>query len=169
MKTAQERFSLFLVGICILQILSYAPLMPEHMASHFNGEGVPNGWSPRTAFFGLYLGLLVILFLAFRVLPGLISHFPDSIINLPNKGYWLAPERRAATFHLIRERMMLMGNGVLIFCIATFHLVFKANLTDARRMSAEAMWLILAVLLIFIVAWTISFVRLFRIPPEKSS
>ena len=167
MKTTQERIFLLLMGVCVLQILYYAPHMPERMASHFNSAGDPNGWSTRTVFFVLYGAMLNILFLAFRVLPSLFPRFSDNIINLPNKAYWLAPERRAATFFLIKERMVFLGNGVLIFFIATFQLVLMANLTDTRRMNAEVIWLVLACLLMFTMAWTFTFIRLFRMPPAK--
>jgi|MudIll2142460700_1097286.scaffolds.fasta_scaffold191739_1 uncharacterized membrane protein len=168
MKIAQNRFFLFLVVICILQILYYAPRMPEQMASHFDAAGAPNGWSTKTVFFGLYLGILGLLFLSFRVLPGLISRFPESMINLPNKEYWLAVERKDETFLRIRERLMYMGNGVVIFLIATFQLVLLANFTEDRRMNAEVLWILLLLFLIFTLSWTIKFIRLFRMPSEKS-
>ena len=168
MRMVQERFFLLLVALCILQILYYAPLMPEHMASHFDGAGAPNGWSTKTAFFGLYLGILGLLFLSFRVLPGLLPRFPESMINQPNKEYWLAVERKDETFLRIRERLMYMGNGVVIFLIATFQLVLLANFTEDRRMNAEVLWILLLLFLIFTLSWTIKFIRLFRMPSEKS-
>jgi uncharacterized membrane protein len=167
-KTVQDRVFLFLVVICILQMLYYAPLIPEHMASHFDGAGAPNGWSSKMVFFGLYLGILGLLFLSFRVLPRLISRFPESMINLPNKEYWLAAERKDETFLRIRERLLFMGNGVVIFLIATFQLVFLANLTKDRRMNAEVLVALLVLFLLFTFFWTIRFIRLFRIPTEKN-
>jgi len=166
MKTSQERIFLFVAAISILQIMYYAPLMPMQMASHFDGGGLPNGWSPRTVFCGLYVGIVVLLFLSFRILPAMLSRFPDSMINLPNKKYWLATEQRAATFHMIKENLLFLGNGVLIFCLATFQLVFLANLTEGHRMNAGALWVLLVLLLIFVLSWTVRFIRSFRLPPE---
>jgi uncharacterized membrane protein len=167
MKTTQERIFLFLSSIGILQMLFYASLMPERMASHFGGSGEPNGWSGKAAFFGLDAGILVMVFLSFRILPGLLSRFPDAMINLPNKDYWLAPGRRDETFSRIKDLLVSLGNAFLTFLIITFQLVILANLKEGSRLNSEALWILLAVLVFFTIVWAIRFIRMFRIPADQ--
>ena len=168
MKTNQQRIFLVLVSIGIMQILFYAPRLPEHMASHFGGSGDPNGWSGKTAFFGLDAGILVMVFLLFHALPGLLSRFPDAMINLPNREYWLAPERRAATLSRIKDHLVSLGNGIIIFLTATLQLVIRANLTEDRHLNSKVLWILLAVFAVFTIVWSIRFVRMFRMQAGQS-
>ena len=39
---------------------------------------------------------------------------PNAVINLPHRDYWLAPERRPATFEFIRRQMMRFGTAMLV-------------------------------------------------------
>ena len=48
-------------------------------------------------FFGLQAFVLVVVTACFAILPAVIEGLPPRMVNLPNKDYWLAPERRAAT------------------------------------------------------------------------
>jgi uncharacterized membrane protein len=75
-----------------LMLYSYFTL-PDKVAIHFSGGGVPNGWMSKLNYvisFGL-LGILIPLFIIwiFHITPNL----PKGLINLPNKEYWLAPDQ----------------------------------------------------------------------------
>jgi len=167
MRSVQTRVFLFLIAVAALQAAYYAPLMPERMASHFDGAGHANGWSTPRTFFGLSAGMLVLFTVVFRVLPMQIHRFPDELINLPNKGYWLEPRRREATFQRINDGLLFLGNITFAFLLAVFQLVFQANLREDRRMDAGMMWALLAVLLATSLVWSIRFVRGFRVPSTK--
>jgi len=162
MKTIQERIFLLLVSVSILQVLFYASLMPVSIASHFNGDGEPNGWSSRTAFLGLYSSIFIMVVLLFRFMPGFLSRFPDAMINLPNKDYWLAPGRRAATFSTIKDRFICLGNGLMTFLIVMFQLVVQANLTEGSRLNSKALWILLSVFVVFTISWTVNLIRMLR-------
>ena len=79
MVRTRERNFTILIGLCVLQIVYYWPLMSERMVSHFDGAGNPNGWSSRSTFFCLYAGLTVMIIFMFR--------FPASLISMPNREY----------------------------------------------------------------------------------
>jgi hypothetical protein len=136
------------------------------MASHFDGAGNPNGWQSRSAFFGLSLGVVLVLTCCFRVLPSLLHRFPDGLVNIPNKDVWLSPARRKGTFALLKDRMVLFGNATLLFLMAVMQLVVQANLDPALRISAGVVWVLLAVYLFFAIAWTAGLLLRFRKPPK---
>lgn len=167
MMRNRERFFIILISVCILQFVYYWPLMPEPMASHFDGSGNPNGWSSRRAFFCLYAGLTVMVIFMFRILPSLLRWFPDSLISLPNREYWLASERRQVAFSLITDRLLLFGNGTLIFFVTIAQLVFLANLKNMLRISADAMWCLVIIYVIFTLAWTINIIHRFKTIPKR--
>ena len=167
MMRTRGRFFIILISVCVLQLVYYWPLMPERMASHFDGAGKPNGWTSRRAFFCLYTGLTVMFIFIFRILPSLLRRFPDSLISVPNREYWLASERRQEAFSLISDRLLLFGNGTLIFFVAIVQLVFQANLKNMLRMSAEAMWCLVIIYVVFTLAWTVNIIHQFKTIPKR--
>ncbi len=162
MKNGAQKFFLLLVIVSFLQMLYFWSLMPDRMASHFDGTGQANGWAPRSVFFILYAGLTALLLILFQVLPRQLKRFPDNLINLPNRSYWLAPERREATFAAIEQQMTVFGNATMMLIIGTMQLVFKANVKGSRRISGETMWIMLAAYVFISIIWTVQFVRGFR-------
>lgn len=166
-RSLAEKVFLFLVGLWVLQLLYYYPLMPGSMASHFNAAGKANGWMAKEGFFLLSLGTLVFFVAVFLILPRFLRHVPDALINLPNKSHWLAPERRASTFGAIRGRIMQVGSATALFMLVLFQLVLHANLSGGNRLPAEVMWGLTAVYVAFCLVWTVLFIRSFRMPKTR--
>jgi uncharacterized membrane protein len=151
----------FLIGVFVAQCIYYYPNLPEIMASHFDGAGVPNGWMSKQSFYileGFILGLII---LEFTFLPWVIGKMPNRLINMPNKDYWFAEERRAGTIDVIRHFFEWFSAALLALFTAVNQLVFRANLNNENLSSG--VWLILGAFLLFVVVWLIKFVRRFRI------
>ena len=151
----------FLVIGFIGQILYYYPNLPEKMASHYNALGEPDNWMAKQSFLILEVVILLIIIAEFTLLPLLIKQMPNSLINLPNKDYWLAEERRDETFSLIRIYMEWFSVGLLGLFIAINEMVFRANLTN-QKLSNSA-WIALIVFLIFVGIWLTKFILQFRV------
>src|SRR3972149_10891183 len=84
-------------ALALLQLAAYYPFLPEKVASHFNFAGKADGWWDKEYFAVFWAMLLAFLVGTFALTEYLVSKAPDSVINLPNKDWWLAPERRAET------------------------------------------------------------------------
>src|SRR5579864_538570 len=95
--------SIFLVFVLVgaMQYLYYAPRLPEIVASHFGISGVANGWQTKTAFFGIEVAMILLATVISFGVPRLIEAMPVSLINLPNKEFWLGSERREDTLSYI--------------------------------------------------------------------
>jgi uncharacterized membrane protein len=101
--------------------------LPERMASHFGPSGAPDGFMPRADFvtvMALTGGGTVLLL---TLLPQLLRFVPAELINMPNREYWLAPERRAQTLARLGVWMAWLGvlTGALI--AAVVELTIRAN------------------------------------------
>lgn len=153
---------LFLIGIFVGQIVYYYPNLPEMTASHFNGFGEPDGFVSRQSFVLLESLILTLIVFEFALLPVLIEKMPDSLLNLPNKDFWLAPERRAETFLTIRRSFEWFSIMLLSLFIAVNQLVFRANI-NRENLPPVKMWLIVGAFLFFVALWLINFMRRFRI------
>lgn len=157
---------LLLIGAAV-HTAYYYPKLPALMASHFDAQGNPDGWSPKESFFtahmltfaGLSLFLLAMSF-ATRVMPAWM-------VNVPNKDYWLAPERRSESLAYVSRVLLWISNGTMLFLIAGVDSVFCANLAPPVRMPAE-FWGWLAGFVLFVIVLTVQLHLRFRRPGKQS-
>lgn len=152
----------FLIGVFAAHFIFYYPNLPEVMATHFNAAGEPDGWMSKQNSLIFEVVLLFIIISEFTFLPLLIEKMPDTLINLPNKEFWLAAERRAETFDVMRAFFEWFAVALLTLLIVVNHFIFTANL-KRENLPASAMWLIVGTFLIFTIAWMIKFLRHFKI------
>jgi uncharacterized membrane protein len=156
----------FLALACLLMMAFYYPKMPQRMASHFAADGAPNGWMPREAFFLIMLlvtaSSAVITFFA----PWQIAGKSNARINLPNREYWLAPERRDATMRIIATMMAWFGCGLLFVLISGTYLALQANLAADHQFNSAAMLVVLGVFLLGLLSLIARFVRRFQRVPS---
>jgi hypothetical protein len=122
--------------------------LPDRVASHFNGSGVADGWMSRDANFFLSAGILVGLTASFALLGFMMRRLPGRWINLPNKGYWLAPDRADTTRGSLATWCWVFGTLLNVFLLFVFHMVFLANTADPVAMNNTAM---MAGLLVYLV------------------
>jgi uncharacterized membrane protein len=137
--------------------------MPARVASHFNARGVPDGWMPRSSYtlatISMTIGLAIFLVAAFS-----ITRFaPDAMINLPNRDFWLDPERRQQTCDTIFRYGVWLAILVTVLFLVMHLFVVAANAAQPVNLSNEV-WIILAVFLLTFIAWAVLFMRQFRLP-----
>jgi len=147
---------------------SYYSQLPDVVASHFNGRGVPNGWQTKSAFFMVFAGVSALAAVIGFVIPRIISAMPPQLINLPNKQYWLSPERLAETQAFLNNYFAWFGCAVFLVIILTFDYAIQSNLHPQNRPDVSRMWYILAGFLAFVVVWIIRIMTKFLRPPQDS-
>lgn len=152
----------FLFGI-LLAVASVQ--LPERVASHFGFSGEANGWMSRNAYL-VFMAFFGMIFPMIAPLAGLlVGKVPASAINLPNKEYWLAPERREGTVAFLIAQLLRLAVLELGLVIVLHQLVIDANRRDPPRMSGMV-WAVLVVFLAFIAGWIFSLMKHFKSPPS---
>jgi len=101
--------------------------LPAVVASHFGAGGAANGFSDKGTYTMLMLALVVGMPLLFAASTLLVRALPPELINMPNKKYWLAPERRAATIDALASLLLQFGVVVAVFLCFMHWLVVRAN------------------------------------------
>ena len=117
-----------LEALAALQIAYYFRKLPGVVASHFNAAGIANAWQTKQTFMETYGIVLLGIAAVYFVVPRLLFTLPPEMIHLPNKRYWLAPERRTQTLDDFADRFAALGAGTLALVVICFQLVFQANL-----------------------------------------
>lgn len=158
-----RRIFFALVALALVQIVYYYPQMPDVVASHFDGLGAANDWAGKNAFFGLYLAIIVMLIAVFEFVPRWSLTRSNFGMKIPNRDYWLAPERIEQTKAFFRRQMFIMGIAHLLLTMYAIQLAILANFDPQPRLHPSIGWA-LALYFLFLAAWLIFFYRHFKKP-----
>lgn len=151
---------ILLVAGFIGHIFYYYPNLPEQMATHFNAKGEADSWMSKSGFVLFESALLFLIVAKFTFLPFLMAKLPNSLVNLPNKDYWLSEEKKAETFSIISQYFDWFSIGLLSLFIVINDLVFRANIN--KQNLSDFIWIPLVVFLIFVGIWTIRLILRFK-------
>jgi serine/threonine-protein kinase len=155
------------IGITLLIAVGHGiwayTVLPERVASHWDGAGNPNGYMSRDGFVSFYLWLMVGLSTLFGGIGALVRVTPDDAVNLPNKEYWLAPERREATITTITQQMNAFTIMLNAFMIGIHQLSIMANLTPDKHLS-NGVWVLLVGFLGGTGFWVYKMITEFKVP-----
>jgi uncharacterized membrane protein len=136
--------------------------LPTLVAAHFDAAGRPNGYLAREPYIAILLLITVLVPLLVVVIPHRAFSHPDARLNLPNRDYWLAPERRAATVRFLSRQTSLFAWLVVVFLCYTQWLVVRANALTPPSLDSRAFLGGLALFLVCTLLWIVRLVRRFR-------
>ncbi len=158
-----RRIFFALVALAVVQVIYYYRQMPDVVASHFDGLGAPNDWASKQGFFGLYLAIILLLVAVFEWVPRWSENRGRFGMKIPNRDYWLAPERVAQTKSFFRRQMFIMGIVHLLLAMYAIQLALLANLDQQPILHPSIGWA-LVLYFIFLGIWLIHFHLHFRKP-----
>jgi len=164
-----RRARVLLLGLVVVALFEAARqwnLAPSVVPSHFDAAGRPNAWSSRNAFFTLQVAVTLGIAALFIVIPRLLKVTPASLINLPNKRYWLAPERREETMDRLASYFDIFASATVLLLMAVFELASLASRGGGLGMNFFLPALVSY--LVFSAGWTVALIRTFaNVPDEK--
>lgn len=170
MQNSRLPRSIFVVVAILAAIYfwsTYARL-PDVVASHFNARGVANGWQPKSLFFEFFAGAVAIAGLLTFGIPAIFSKIPVSVINLPHKEYWLAPERKAESLALLNRSFAWFGCAVLLIVTTAVNYAIGQNLHPGGPLGALLLLGVLAGFLVFVISSSVRMLSHFSRPPRDS-
>jgi hypothetical protein len=135
--------------------------LPPRVASHFNGAGAPDGWMLRNSYLwsmaGVALGMTVIVVGIFYS----IRFFPPSMIHMPNRDYWLAPDRRKETFEVFFRAGLWLATLQAALLLGVHFLIVAANASKPVLLSSHV-WFLLVAFLLAMITWAYFLIQRFR-------
>jgi hypothetical protein len=152
-----------LLGVSVAQGIVQGADLPDVVASNFDGSGRAHGWMSRAGFLALHFGMVGLLGALFLVLPVLLVRLPPQLVNLPNRDYWLAPERRVQTMERLASDLDRFGLATVAFLVWVMDTVIRANLSAEPRLGDAFVW-VLGAYLVFAGWWTVRIFRRHRVP-----
>ncbi len=151
---------LVLIYACFLGFWAWSgPQLPSRVATHFNFSGEPNGWMTRAGNqeFMLLFGFGFPLFLVF--ICWATRFVPTGFVNIPNRQYWLAPERREHTSSYLVHHSLWLACLAVLLCIGIDYATLEANKQAPPHLSTPLVLLIIGLFLTGTAVWV---VRLFQ-------
>lgn len=162
MKLIPFYIFVFIIATAISQAVFYYPVLPDPLATHFGSGGQANGWMSKDGFFVVEAVLFLIMIFSFIVMPWLFEKNKVSAgINVPNKEYWLAPERIDYFYKYFRVSFLWFGVATLILLAGVMQLTFEANLQPVPVLNNTKFIILFGGYMTFVIIWMISFYRKF--------
>ncbi len=144
---------------------SLAGGLPEIVAIHFDASGNPNGFTTRDDcrqfMLSFTLGAPIFIVLVTGLIPRL---FPPSMINIPNRSYWLAPARVAQSLGFLSEQGVWFGCIFLVFLSSVDELLAKANSVAPAAFPTGLFAGSIVLLFAAIGVWALRWFKRFRLP-----
>jgi len=142
-------------------------VLPERVAIHFDLGGLPDSWASDLNSTLLMLTVQALVFVSLYFSPKLLTMQPSRWISLPNRNYWLAPERRSEAVAKFNQLMWQFGTAVYFFLLLAGALAMRANMTEPARLEQGVLLIGFAIFLAYTAYWTIALLRAFRIPSSR--
>jgi uncharacterized membrane protein len=143
-------------------------ILPERVAIHFGLGGLPDSWASNLNSTLLMLGIHALVFVSLYFSPKLLATMPSRWISLPNRNYWLAPERRSEAVAKFSQFMWQFGTAIFLFMLLAGVLTMRANLSEPVRLEEGVLLIGLAIFLAYTAYWTLALLRAFRVNTESA-
>ena len=138
--------------------------MPNEVASHFDASGNADGFVARDSYLILMVTVIAFTTLFVGGIGTFLPSLPDDLINLPNKSYWLAAERKADSLRYVSRWLQVSAAAIAVFLCYVHWLVLQANATDAKQLDSSFLYAGIGLLLAGTVWGLVSLFKRFRKP-----
>jgi hypothetical protein len=136
--------------------------LPLLVASHFGAGGSANGFMTRS----FYTAFMVAFVIGLPGLMVLVTWYAvghaKARLSLPNRDYWLAPERRTETVAFLRAGILGFGVLLVTFLCYAHELVVLANERQPPQLSESGFIGGLVVFFVVLFVAVRAFLRRFR-------
>lgn len=151
------------VLIAVLQLVLQFPSLPERVATHFGAGGEPNGFSSKSVFVLMMLAFVIGMPIFLVVLAKIMRYLPKSMINIPNREYYLHPDRAEKTLAEMETSMIWLATITEIFLIGLVQLTISAN-TQGKALSMTGFGILMLFYMCAITAFCVLLIRRYGRP-----
>jgi NADH:ubiquinone oxidoreductase subunit 6 (subunit J) len=147
----------FLANLALMLVSVF--MLPDQVAIHFSGGGVPDAWASKWVHALILLLATVPLFVLFVSAARLTLGMPEKWISLPNKAYWLKAENRAELQARLGASMEQFGAVLFLFLFVVGLLTLDANLREPVRLNEALFLTLFAAYMLYVVYWLVKLLR----------
>ena len=135
---------------------------PSRVPLHYGASGMPDRWGAPLELLLVHGGIVVATTALFFALPELVRRGPRSIINLPNKDYWLTPEHRPVAATKLASWSAVLGTAVNLLLLSLQQLLPPRF--DGSPLPTHLPLLATGAFALFVLGWCVVLLRSYRLP-----
>jgi hypothetical protein len=167
-----------IMGISVLVLLLalnagligyYYPILPASVGLYEYDESGPSAgpmvWMAKGWFAALLVAAFVLIPLVLIAVEWICSKLPKRSINIPNRDYWLAPERKAVTEARLFSFMIWLANAAELLMTAVLLIVFRTTLGHPEVLQRTPYYVVGA-FLAFATVWSLCYYWGFKKVPH---
>lgn len=158
------RVMVLVMILAAFYVVATGSALPDVVASHFGAGGTADGAMTRRGYLVLMIGVTSLLPLLIVAPMRLIGRVPGDLLSLPNKQYWLAPERAAQTRAWLVDQCAGFGIILSVFLCYVHTLVVRAHATSPPRLDERLMAGGTVAFGVLVAAWLVRYLLRFRLP-----
>ena len=125
--------------------------LPDSLPMHFGENMKPDRMAPGHQVFWMYILLTLFQAVFFVLLVFVIRWIPVTLVNIPNREYWLEGDRREASLRWLSTMLLSLGVATQLFMASLYYLTLQVGRGIKPDIYPEFLWamgLFLAVVLI---------------------
>jgi uncharacterized membrane protein len=155
-------FALMLL-FAVLYVTLTTPHLPAMVAAHFDAAGLATSFMTRSSYAKFILGMSVALPMAMVALLTLV-YSNASDMKLPNRDYWLAPERIAQTRSVLVSYAVWFGSTLVAMGCYVHWLELAAHRSAPPQLSNQLFGGGLLAFFLITAGWIVALLGAFRLP-----
>lgn len=155
-----------LLVVAVAQAAFYFGQFPDRVATHFDVKGNADGWLGKRAATLMMLGFQCGTPLFILAMGKLASRMPESMLNIPDKEYWMHPDRKADALLVSSNYLAWIAVLVALFIAVLNHLTFLAN-RDSAPLRLGWFAAAMTLFLLSVLALSVRMVLHFKIRPIR--
>lgn len=165
LRYALPRYFFFLctVGAFVFAMATVG-MLPDPVATKFAASGAPTATMSRVGYVGLMAASTAVLPAFLVAAIGVLPRFFPGTLNVPHRDYWLAPARRSDTLAFLLRQGYWLGALVAVLMGTLHGMTLSANRATPPGMPAAWTMPVLFLFIGCVMAWTLLFVRHFKLP-----
>ena len=145
-------------------IIATAGDLPAQVASHFGRSDRPSAWAPRDSYVAIMVGTATLLPLFLVALMTWLPRVFPGAVNIPNRDYWLAPERRERSLAALADFGWAFGCLLTLFIVGVHWIVVAANTSVPAQLPHRPFQGLVAGFIAAMCIWTVALCLRFRRP-----
>src|SRR5215469_11381941 len=132
-----------------------AKYLPDRVATKFGLQGRPRRYMPRTVYL-FSMGIVGLVLPFSGLISWVVTKAQPRGINIPNRGYWFAPERIAETQSYLLAHSLWFACFCVAFMVGVHFLIVRANKQNPPKLSMPLLFLFLGTFLAAVLLWSVA-------------
>ncbi|MFQ3597987.1 MAG: DUF1648 domain-containing protein [Chloroherpetonaceae bacterium] len=130
------------IGVVVLLIMHFGliayfyPILPESVPMHFGSSGKATSFSSKESMALSHLAIVAVVLVIFGIVGGLLKSEKAIYMNVPNREYWFAPERKAQSSSEVLSLLLWILCSVMLLMLLIFYSTAESALSGNNKLDA---------------------------------